>query len=183
MLGVALACAGLSACDAPSAPSGDAPKPSAVVSAAASAPAPVLSATAAPAASVAAPAGFEGAWEGGYEAKKATVAVPAKAPPVGKGDDAKAAIGKGHVKLAITATGEVTGKVDGALGPATLHGTTEGDLVRASLVPDDMRAPGAMTGVLVGILKGATIEAEIRVAGATADVVREAPVVLTRAAK
>ena len=46
--------------------------------------------------------------------------------------------------------------------------------------PDEIGAPDAMTGVLIGELKGDAIEAEIHVAGRDADVVREANFQLKR---
>ena len=50
----------------------------------------------------------------------------------------------------------------------------DGKMLRASFVPDDPTAPGAMTGVLVGPLKDGVVQAELRVAGSDALVVRQA---------
>ena len=116
-----------------------------------------------------------GAWEGSYEAKKGRVDMPSGVQdPARKADDGKAVSGPGSVKLTIEPDGDVVGKSQGALGNATIRGKIDGKMLRASFVPDDMLAPQAMTGVLVGIIKGDEIEAELRVAGPDAIVVRQA---------
>ena len=78
--------------------------------------------------------------------------------------------------------GEVRGKASGALGEATLSGKVdvEGGVLRASWFPVDPTGATAMTGVLIGQLKGATIQATIRVAGPDATLVRESALDLQR---
>ncbi|HSN98870.1 MAG TPA: hypothetical protein VLS89_11315 [Candidatus Nanopelagicales bacterium] len=97
---------------------------------------------------------------------------------VRKGDDGKVATGAGAVTLTIEADGEIRGKAKGALGNLTVVGRLEGDVVRASVTPDDPYAQHAMSGILVGRLEGDVIRANLRVAGPDAMLVRESPVEL-----
>jgi hypothetical protein len=139
-------------------------------------------APAAPATSAAARApSLEGTWEGSYEAKKGSVGLPPKVKDkVRSKDDGKTVTGPGTITLTITPGGELQGKAKGALGDATLIGKVEGDIIRASVSPDDPHAEHAMTGVLVGKLEGDVIRANLRVAGPDAVLVRESPVELKR---
>jgi hypothetical protein len=122
-----------------------------------------------------------GTWEGSYNAKKGSVELPAKVKDKTRSrDDGVTAVGPGTVSLTITPEGELSGKLSGALGAATLRGTVEGDMVRASVFPDEPAAPSAMTGVLVGMRKEGAIRGEIRVAGPDASIVRESPIELKR---
>lgn len=142
--------------------------------------------TAAPSASQSAGAApsatsFAGTWEGSYNAKKGSVELPSKVKDKTRSrDDGTTSAGPGTVTLTISPDGDVLGKAKGALGDATLRGTAEGEMVRASVFPDDPTLPNAMTGVLVGMLKDGVIRAEIRVAGPDASVVRESAIELTR---
>ncbi len=122
-----------------------------------------------------------GVWEGSYEAKKATIGLPPKVKGDALGtDDGKTAIGAGTVELAISGSGDVTGKVAGALGAGEISGKVDGGMLRASLRPDDPRAPKAMTGVLIGLPKGELIACDLHVAGPDGTTIREATVVLKR---
>lgn len=165
-------------CDrgAPDKPS-QSPPPRSITSAASSAsaetpaPPPTLSASA----SAPGPDTIAGAWEGAYDAKKGVVALPPKVKDKGlAADDGKTAVGAGKIEITIGPTGDVRGKGSGALGASTLTGRAEGGMLRATLLPDDPRANSAMTGVLIGMIKGDTIHAEIHVAGPDGTVVREA---------
>lgn len=152
--------------------------PAATVTASAAAPSAAPKAPARPADPLA------GRWEGAYEAKKGAVSLPPKVKDKGlAGDDGKAASGAGTVEIGVGADGTVMGKIGGALGACTVHGKAEEGVVRAQITPDDPRAPGAMTGVLMGKLEGETIRAEIQVAGPDATVVRQASVTLKRKEK
>jgi hypothetical protein len=124
---------------------------------------------------------LEGTWQGSYDAKKGSVGLPPKVKDkVRHKDDGKAAAGPGTITLTIAPGGELQGKAKGALGDATLVGRIEGDIIRASVVPDDPYATHAMTGVLIGKLDGDVIHANLRVAGPDAVLVRESPVELRR---
>jgi hypothetical protein len=126
---------------------------------------------------------FIGNWQGGYDARKGVVELPPKVKDkVRGGDDGKAMAGAGKVELTISADGDVRGKASGALGDATLTGKIDegAAALRASWFPDDPGSPNAMTGVLIGLLKGDVIAAEIRVAGPDAMLVREAKIELKR---
>ena len=155
---------------------GSATPPAASGSASGSAPGP---------ASATAPQGeassLAGTWEGSYDAKKASVSLPPKVKDKGlAGDNGKTAVGAGSIELFIGQNGEVRGKGRGALGACTLTGRAEEGMVRATLMPDDPRAEGAMTGVLVGALKGDAIHGELHVAGPDATLVREATIELKK---
>ncbi len=157
----------------PSASSTQAPS---VASAAPSSAAPTPSASA----SASPPPGFFGAWTGAYEAKKGTLTLnPGASPKRWAKDGGPGALGAGTVKLTINLDGEVQGTVEGALGPGTLRGRAEGDVVRASLFPDDPARTDAMTGVLVGLVKGDVVKAEIHASGPDATA-REASFELKR---
>lgn len=131
----------------------------------------------------AAPTGLTGSWEGRYDAKKGTIEMPPKVKDKARAaDDGKAMAGAGKVELTVLPNGEVRGKASGALGEATLSGKVdvEGGVLRASWFPVDPTGATAMTGVLIGQLKGATIQATIRVAGPDATLVRESALDLQR---
>jgi hypothetical protein len=115
-----------------------------------------------------------GSWEGAYEAKKGRVGIPTGVKDDRATDDGKAASGPGTVKLTVLPGGDVTGKSEGALGKASVRGKLDGKTLRASFVPDDPLPKSSMTGVLVGLVKGDVIQAELRVAGPDALVVRQA---------
>ncbi|WP_437633101.1 hypothetical protein [Sorangium sp. So ce854] len=124
---------------------------------------------------------WQGTWEGRYDAKKGSVELPPKVKDaVRKKDDGKVATGAGAVTVTIEPSGDLKGTLKGALGDATLVGKIEDGMVRASVFPEDPRAPNAMTGVLVGKLKDDVIQAELRVAGPDAVLVRESPVELKK---
>lgn len=145
------------------------------------APPPASASAPAPAASVDAASALVGAWKGSYEAKAGSLTLDAKASPKRWGAAGSTdALGPGTVELTVSATGEVRGKILGALGPATVTGRVEEGNLRASVFPDDPAAPKAMTGVLVGLWKGDVVKAEIRAAGPDATLVREAAVELRR---
>lgn len=160
-----------------------APAPSQTVGAGSSA-----SRVEAPAASAGAGAGapangasLAGTWEGRYDAKKGSVELPPKVKDkVRKKDEGQTATGPGTLSLTIDADGELRGKAKGALGELTIIGRVDGDVVRASVTPDDPYAPQAMTGILVGRAEGEVIRANLRVAGPDAVLVRESAVELRR---
>lgn len=156
--------------EAPSAPVG-----------APSAPPPAVSAAPSAAASADPVAALAGTWRGTYEAKVGSLTLEPKASPKRWGKTGESgALGAGKVELTVAITGEVRGRVEGALGPGTLSGKAEDGAVRASLFPDDPSRPAAMTGVLVGLHKGDVVKGELRAAGPDATVVREATVELRR---
>lgn len=170
----------LAGCEDHAPPSKDPPPRPGAASAAASDSAAAPGSAAAPAisASAAAPKGesdLAGTWEGAYEAKKGVISLPPKVKDKAlAADDGKKASGAGTIEITIADTGEVKGSGKGALGVSTITGKIEETMLRATLLPEDPRAPGAMTGVLVGTRKGDVIKAEIHAAGPDATVVREA---------
>jgi hypothetical protein len=184
-LAVLLAAALLGACghDAPDRPSQEPPPRPASASASPSASTAQASPPPPASASAAAPGleGIAGTWEGAYDAKKGTLglAPKVKGKEIGA-DDGKAAVGAGKIEVTVTPGGDVRGKGSGALGAATLTGRVEGGVLRATILPDDLRAQNAMTGVLIGLIKGDGIHAEIHVAGPDGTMVREAQVDLKR---
>lgn len=115
-----------------------------------------------------------GTWTGKYDAQKGRVAMPTDVKDAARaGDDGKQMAGPGSVEISIAADGDVTGKSQGALGPAIVRGKIDGKMLRSSFVPENPLATRAMTGVLVGIVKGDTIVVELRVAGPDALLVRQ----------
>lgn len=162
------------------------PRPPAPDTAALSAALAHSSAAMAPSASAAPPgagaqASLAGTWEGRYDAKKGSVVLPDRVKDkTWNKDDGKAATGPGTVTLTVSATGEISGTGKGALGPVSLSGKVDGSMIRASVMPVDPTANGAMTGVLVGDSKDGAIVGELRVAGPDASVVRESPIRLER---
>jgi hypothetical protein len=189
LLTIGLACLALAACEDAPHPDGPPERPSGGPRAATTAPsssdAPGASAapvtgSAAPTGSATAP-GLSGVWEGKYDAKKGEIALPPKVPEkTWKKDDGKTAAGAGSITLTIGPSGEVTGQSTGALGDLDLTGRVEGSIVRASVMPKDPTAPPSMTGVLVGMLKGDVIQADLKAAGPDASIVREAKVELRK---
>jgi hypothetical protein len=122
-----------------------------------------------------------GTWEGSYDAKKGRIDVPSGVKDDARaGDNGKIAAGPGQVRITVAPDGGVTGKSQGALGIASIRGKLDDKMLRASFVPDDPSAPHAMTGVLVGPVKGNVIQAELRVAGPDALLVRQANFELKR---
>lgn len=116
-----------------------------------------------------------GKWEGAYDAKKGRVSMPSGVQDSARtAEDGKQSSGPGLVQIEIAPTGDVTGKSQGALGAAGIRGKIDGKMLRASFVPDDPLSPRAMTGVLIGVVKDDVIQAELRVAGPDALVVRQA---------
>jgi hypothetical protein len=128
------------------------------------------------------PPSLVGVWHGRYEAKKGSIELPPKVP--GKTwdkDDGKVATGAGDVTLEIGPDGTVKGTAAGALGKQVVSGHLEGTMLRTSVMPEDPATAPAMSGVLVGVVKGETIHAEIRVAGgADASLIRESKIELAR---
>lgn len=123
-----------------------------------------------------------GAWKGEYEATKGSVELDPKVKDkTWKDDDGKKAAGKGTVSLTVLPDGGIEGKAQGALGNLSLAGQVDGEMIRATVLPDEPTHPLAMTGVLVGKIEGDVIRGRIRVAGPDATIVREAPIDLRRA--
>jgi hypothetical protein len=122
-----------------------------------------------------------GAWEGTYDAKKATVGLPPKVKDAAlAADDGKTAAGPGVVQVSVSAEGDVRGKLTGALGAASITGKVDGATLRASVRPDDPLAANAMTGVFIGERKGDVIACELHVAGPDGTIIRESAVELKR---
>ncbi len=122
-----------------------------------------------------------GTYEGRYEAKRGEVEIPPKVKDkVRAKDDGKTSAGPGKISVTIGASGEVSGKVEGSLGAATLKGKLEGEDMSASLYPDDEKSPQAMYGMVSGKLEKGHLKGKIRVANGDASVVREAEIDLAR---
>ncbi len=153
--------------------------------AAASAAAPSASASAAPSPSPSADASDAGAlagtWEGRYDAQKATMETHPKIKEreIGE-DDGKRAAGPGTLEITIGRDGEVHGKGTGALGAVTITGEAKGAVLSASVLPDDIRSPTAMSGTLIGELKAGVFHATLRVAGPNATIIRYSKVELKK---
>jgi len=189
-LAIALAAASfaLVACEGDHAPSRDLPgmpSPAELVSAAMSSGvtitgAPETSSSSTTAGSTASETGLSmdalaGTWEGAYDAKKGRLSMPTGVRDEARAaDDGKIVVGPGLVRITISSDGTVSGKSQGVLGMASVRGKIDGKMLRASFIPDDLTAPHAMTGVLIGPIKDGVIQAELRVAGPDAILVRQA---------
>jgi hypothetical protein len=179
---------GATSCDSrPPPPDRDAPPerpPAVAASGTTQSSAPAQSAIAAPAGSAIA-SSAAGAWEGTFAAAKGAVHMPesVKDAPREK-DDGKQGVGPGKVSISVGPDGEVTGSWTGALGKNTLRGRVEIEggqtMLRASAMPEDPTARDAMSGILVGELKGDVFHAEIHVSAGDAVTVREATFDLRR---
>jgi hypothetical protein len=122
-----------------------------------------------------------GTWEGGYDSRKGSVALPPKVKDKAiDADDGKSAAGKGSIELVISADGDIRGKMRGALGAAAIRGKVDGTVIRAIVQPDDPSAGNAMTGIFVGERRGETIACELHVAGPDGTIIRESTVELAR---
>lgn len=126
-------------------------------------------------ATTASPEALAGTWEGPYDAKKSRVDMPPGVKDDARtADDGKTAVGPGLVRITVTLDGDVSGKSEGALGASIIRGKLDGKMLRASFVPSNPLAKQAMTGVLIGLVKGDVIRAELKVAGPDALLVRQA---------
>jgi len=122
-----------------------------------------------------------GTFEGRYEAKRGEVEIPPKVKDKVRGnDDGKVAVGAGKISVTIGADGVILGKVEGALGAASLAGGVEGEDIRAAFTPDDVLSARAMFGFLDGKLSGDHLKGRIRVSNGDASVVREADIDLKK---
>lgn len=168
--------------DGPPAPPSEAPprptlSPAAVTSIEARSPSPIAPAGL-PSADVATGADAAGRWVGRFVAKKGSLGSADKGRDTA--DRGTASAGKGEIKLTVAGEGEVRGTMSGALGEGVLKGRFDGGMVRLSVYPVDPSAVHAMTGVLIAIIKGDNLEAQLRVASPDASLIREAVFILER---
>ena len=122
-----------------------------------------------------------GTWVGAFATTKGEVDVPKGVDyPTWKKDEGTDRSGKGSIELTVAPDGAVTGKGTGALGELAVSGTVESGWLRTGLSPADPEAPNAMTGVLVGEVKGDQIDGRMRLASHDGRLVRKAEVTLKR---
>jgi hypothetical protein len=122
-----------------------------------------------------------GSWAGTYDAKKGAVTLPPKVKDKAlAADDGKAAAGPGSIEITVLPSGDVRGKMSGALGAGAVTGRVDGSTLRTVVRPDEPQEANAMTGIFVGERKGEIIACELRVAGPDATVIRESAVELKR---
>ncbi len=135
------------------------------------------SSAAAPAAPIA-----SGSWSATFDVKRVSIQLPAETPwPAWKKDGGKQ-LGAMTLELDIDEGGGVKGRASGALGGLVISGRFEDGSLRAGVTPEDPTADDAMTGTLTGRLRGAPIEATIRVSSRTGQSVRGAEFKLERRA-
>lgn len=147
-------------------------------------------AEAAPSASIAAPVTasaapkrvhpLAGNWRAKYTSKKGQVVVSQDVKDhVREADDGKRAIGEGTISISIDDTGDIRGKMTGALGDANITGNADDDTIRCGIFPE--RSGGdSMAGVLYATVAGAALKGDVRVSGDNGEIVREASIELAR---
>lgn len=159
---------------------GDAPASSSAAASPASAPASAVTSASARVDVARPPCPLAGAWEGKYEAKKAAVTIPlGQRDVVRASDDGKTAIGAGTIAIKIASDGEITGTIDGALGPGSISGSADESGVRAAIAPNDPSAT-SMNGVLLATEKDGALKGELRASGPDAAIVRTAAIELRK---
>lgn len=142
-------------------------------------PSATVTAAATPSVSSAPTSPHTGTWIGEYATTKGDVKVPKGVDySTWTKDEGKERSGKGTLELNVAADGAVTGKSTGALGELAVAGVVDGGWLRTGLTPTDPEAANAMTGVLIGEIKGREIVAGLRVASHDGSLVREAKVTL-----
>ena len=178
MLSVLYACQGDKKPDPPPAGSGAAAAPAPASASAVAAASGAPASSAGPSPDIGA---LAGTWEGSYDAKKGTVAMPTgtKDKHWSK-DEGKTHVGAGTMTVRVSATGDVEGEAKGSLGAQVISGRAEGNTVRATVSPKDPVDPQGFTGVLVAMMKDGALKGELKAAGPTADIVRESPVELKK---
>jgi hypothetical protein len=153
------------------------------------APMPSGTATAGPSAATTASAGSSarpghphaGRYAGSFEAAKAEVPLDEGVSyPTWTDEDGKAVSGTGKLELTVDDAGAVTGKANGALGALTIAGRVEGDVLSATLRPEDPNAADAMTGTLVGRLDPAGMKGQLRASSRDGNVARKATATLKK---
>ena len=95
-------------------------------------------------------------------------------------DDGKRASGEGALRIVVGPTGEVTGSVEGPLGPADLAGTADAKHLLASFTPRSAE-PTSFAGSVEGTLEGDALEILLRAADGSAETVRAGKATLKRA--
>ena len=119
----------------------------------------VAAATASSAAAPAAPV----TWTGTYKSTAGTIYVPDGgewANTKWRGDPGTDGVGDGTLTIVAAPNGDVTGTIDGALGPGTVAGRLDGDAlsatVRAKTFTGTLTATKASTGAVEGSLHAAS---------------------------
>jgi hypothetical protein len=122
-----------------------------------------------------------GAFEGSYESKKADIALaPGVRVQDWKRDDGTAASGMGKLTIDISADGQVSGTIDGPLGPGLIRGVYSEGLLSASVSPTDPTRVDSFEGTLSGSLEADSIGVQLAAATADARLARRAEAKLTR---
>jgi hypothetical protein len=99
-----------------------------------------------------------------------------------RGDETEDALGEGKLSLVLdAATGSVTGDVEGPLGPATVRGRIDGDVITATVTPVTTDPP-APYGTLRATRTGDAIDGEMKVAMSLGNVLRAATFRIARSA-
>jgi hypothetical protein len=122
-----------------------------------------------------------GRWSGAFVAEKAEVQVPEGVDyRAWEDDDGKKATGDGKLSIDVADDGSVSGKASGALGDLDVSGQVDDDEVRVMLVPRDPESDEAMSGTLVGEVRGNSIEGQLVASNSDATFARRAKTSLKR---
>jgi hypothetical protein len=125
-----------------------------------------------------------GSWGGSFQAKKMALTIARGLPTATwQGDNGQLAVGEGHVELTVSEEGLIEGTVQGSLGALMVRGMADESTLRAGLSPREPLAEPAMSGLLVGVLDGAKVTAEIRVSSENGSLARVAKLELHRPAR
>lgn len=132
-----------------------------------------------------APKGPSGTYKGEYTTKASSLYVPEGKDwekVTWRGEDEKAGIGKGTIELSLGEDGRISGSTskDGAIGETVISGTIEDGGVTATIHRKDEKDDG-LSGTLEGKLAGDTIDATLKLASASAHLIREGSFKATKA--
>ena len=118
-----------------------------------------------------------GKWRGHFESEQETTEVPKPHAQRAwrKSDDG---IGKGEIELSVSASGELSGAVTGALGALRLQGEADATSLRARLSP----APGddGFAGWLLLTAKDSALSGDLRVSHSKSGQLRRSRLLLER---
>ncbi len=122
---------------------------------------------------------YEGHWQGTYKAELYRIELAVGGVKAWKQDDGSQASGDGKLTLNAQPDGSVAGSASGPLGEHTVSGRIEGDRAALELIPKEA---GGFRGVVLASQEAAGMKGHLSASTGDSLSVRQASVVLTRAA-